>query len=222
MDQKRIFLSEEGDNCFQHNKPVLNVGNINNDPVFALIKKYQLTPKKVLEMGCANGFRLVAVHETFKSEVFDIEPSRQVIEDENKLFPMVNIEVGASDDLIRYQNTSFDLIIINFVLHWIDRNLLLKTVVELDRMLKDDGFLIIGDFFPVFPTQNGYHHLDEVLIYTYKQDYEKIFLVSNLYQLVEKNSLSHESKQFTTSSDYYDCYFIALLKKKLVKLYHHG
>jgi SAM-dependent methyltransferase len=78
----------------------------------------------------------------------------------------------------------FDLIIVNWVFCWIDRSNLLRSVVEVDRLLADRGFLILGDFYPPNLVKVQYHHLTEQKVYTYKQNYAAIFLASGLYRLV--------------------------------------
>jgi SAM-dependent methyltransferase len=75
----------------------------------------------------------------------------------------------------------FDLIIVNFVLHWTDRANLLRSVAEVDRLLVDGGFLIIGDFHPSNFVKVRYHHLAAERVFTYKQDYAATFLSSGLY-----------------------------------------
>jgi hypothetical protein len=48
----------------------------------------------------------------------------------------------------------------------------------------DGGFLVIGDFYPSNFTKVRYHHLPDDEVYTYKQDYAAIFVVSGLYSHV--------------------------------------
>jgi len=79
---------------------------------------------------------------------------------------------------------SFDLIIVNFVFHWIDRANLLRSMAEIDRLLEDSGYLIIGDFLPSNLTKVQYHHMEDPKIYTYKQNYAATFTASGLYHLV--------------------------------------
>ena len=88
----------------------------------------------------------------------------------------------------------FDLVIINFVFNWIDRSNLLRSVAEIDRLLVDGGFLIIGDFLPSNLTKVRYHHLPEKEVYTYKQNYAATFLASGLYHPVSLLTSHHTSR----------------------------
>ena len=69
-------------------------------------------------------------------------------------------------------------------MYLIDRSLLMKAVSEADRVLKDNGFLVITDFDPIYPFKNKYLDMDQ--IHSYKADYSKLFLANPSYSLVEK------------------------------------
>jgi len=116
----------------------------------------------------------------------------------------------------------FDLIIVNFVFHWIDRTNLLRSVAEIDRLLVDGGFLIIGDFFPSNLTKVRYHHLDDEKVYTYKQNYAGIFTASGLYHPVCLITADHSSKTLTGEVAESERIGIWLLQKKLRDHYVEG
>jgi SAM-dependent methyltransferase len=78
----------------------------------------------------------------------------------------------------------FDLVIVNFVFHWVDRSSLLQSIAEVDRVVADGGWLLIGDFLPAIPAKVPYHHLPDEPMYTYKQDYSEIFRASGGYRVV--------------------------------------
>jgi SAM-dependent methyltransferase len=116
----------------------------------------------------------------------------------------------------------FDLIILNFVFNWIDRTNLLRSVAEIDRLLVDGGFLIIGDFFPSNLTKVRYHHLDDEKVYTYKQNYAGIFTASGLYHPVCLITADHSSKTLTAEVAESERIGIWLLQKKLRDHYVEG
>lgn len=92
----------------------------------------------------------------------------------------MHISQGTAD-VLDFEDNFFDIVFISFVFHWVGRSKLLKAVSEIDRVLKDGGTLVISDFFPDIPHRRTYHHNTELGVYTYKQDYSKIFTASNLY-----------------------------------------
>lgn len=111
-----------------------------------------------------------------------IEPSKETVDDGNRLYKNIKIIKGIFSNIPL--NEKFDLIIINFVFHWNDRDLIAKCVSEVERLLLNDGFLLVGDFFPDHPRKNKYIYLSDNKAWIYKQDYSKIFLALENYSLL--------------------------------------
>ena len=193
MDQDNIFFNQEGDAWYNRNAKILGQ-NLENDFPLKLIKILNLKPVSVLEVGAANGYRLAEISNRFKSEKYvAIEPSQEAIKDGQKKFPFIQFRRGLMYDLPLQENEEFDLVIVNFVLHWISRNKLFRSVSELDRAIADGGYLILGDFLPDVKTKVKYHHLPEEEVYTYKQDYAEIFLSSGLYTRIAQLTYDHDT-----------------------------
>jgi ubiquinone/menaquinone biosynthesis C-methylase UbiE len=215
--QKEAFLAYEADNYFNRNKNVSYVPD--DDVVIQLLKEYKYSPKNTLEIGCNSGYRLEAIRTVSGSAVTGIEPSQQAIEAGSKQYPQVDFVKGTADNLSAFSTGSFDLIVIGFVLYVVDRELLLKTVAETDRVLKDGGVLMIIDFFTERPVRNAYKHIDQVEAYAYKQNYDEIFASTQMYQLLDKRSLSHVSKDLDLTGDYYNKYAVTTLRKDMQAAY---
>jgi SAM-dependent methyltransferase len=179
--QDEIFTASEADQWFERNKHVLERLNDNDIPL-RLVELYKLAPKTVLEIGAANGYRVAEIARRTGARAAAIEPSPRAIEDGRARFPQVEFHQGQARELP--VAGPFDLVIVNFVLHWIDRRNLLRCVAEIDRVVADGGFLVIGDFHPWHPARNKYHHLPDANVLTYKQDYAQLFVASELYQPV--------------------------------------
>lgn len=79
-------------------------------------------------------------------------------------------------------------------MYCVDRSYLLKTVAEVDRVLKRGGFLSIEDFDVPIPYKRTYKHNPNV--FTYKYDYTKLFLGDPSYMLIEKTTYSSASMSF--------------------------
>ena len=66
-----------------------------------------------------------------------------------------------------------DFVVFGFCLYLCDRSDLFQIAKEADRVLKNNGHIIIFDFYSSANTQNIYHHLPG--IFSYKMDYRKLF-----------------------------------------------
>lgn len=211
--QKTEFLSTEANNWFNRNKNNIESYDPNKDFILNKIQSYKIRPNSVLEIGCADGYRLNELRKRYSCFTFGVEPSIDAVEYGNKHYDGVTLFVGTSDELGSIPDSSIDLIILNFVFHWIDRDLLLKSCAEIDRVLINDGILMIGDFFPGLPEINTYHHPTLNKVYTFKQDYESIFLSTKLYSLVDKSSYNHSKKDFDFSNDFHNRFSVSILKR---------
>ncbi len=213
---KISFLTYEADAWFERNKTVVDNYKPQNDRVLELIKSYELQPEKVLEIGCSAGYRLNAIKELLpETQVYGVEPSSRAIEFGRTMYNQVNFLHGTADDLSEFETDSLDIVVVGFVFYVIDRNILLKVIAEIDRVLKNGGVLIIVDFFSESSLKNIYQHIDEFNAYSFKQNYEEIFIATRLYYLLDKSTWSHSNKKLDASDDYYDKYSISLLKKDL-------
>jgi ubiquinone/menaquinone biosynthesis C-methylase UbiE len=106
--------------------------------------------------------------------------------------------VGTANSL-KYPNEHFDVVWFGFCLYLIDRSLLTAAVAEADRVLRDNGYLVITDFDPQYPCRRKYHHLAGVQ--SYKADYSKLFLANPAYTLAAKRSYSHAGAGFPPDPD---------------------
>lgn len=221
MIQDEIFFQSEGDRWQARNKELLSSpGKVANDPVIATMEMMNLAPQRVLEIGASNGWRLNEIARRYGCNVTGVEPSIQAIQDGQEHFPSILFLRGTAASLPFDGSVQFDLIIVNFVLHWIDRSTLLRSVAEIDRVLADGGFLLIGDFYPASPQRVRYHHLPDQDIWTYKQNYADIFLASNLYELAAFYPFDHDDYHgFRPDVPPEQRGLVALLRKRLVDLY---
>jgi SAM-dependent methyltransferase len=190
--QDQIFVEKEGNQWFRRNQAALEKLDPSADLPLRLLELYGVRPRRVLEVGAANGFRLAALAQRYGAHAVGCEPSADAIAAGRDRYPGIEFVQGQASKLP--VAGPFDLVIVNFVFHWIDRSLLLTSVAEVDRVLEDGGLLLIGDFFPSNPLKVRYHHLPEVRVFTYKQDYAAVFLASGLYQSVCLLTADHSSR----------------------------
>lgn len=190
--QDEVFGQSEGDAWFHRNVSCLSdVGHADRilDILARLDERDSLNT--VCEVGCAHGWRLErlpeVLHSVQRRAGFDL--SAAAIAEGMAKCPELELRVGgASEPPFAEQ---FDLVIVNFVLHWVDRSLLMKTLAAIDGLVATGGWLALGDFLPDGPCRRRYHHRNDVDLYTYKQDYAAAFTASGLYREVSRSVYHH-------------------------------
>lgn len=191
MLQDDVFKDYEGNHWFQRNKAVLD-SKQENDVMINLIEQLSLRADHIAEVGCSNGWRLEKLRKEYYPAAhfvgFDI--SKEAIEDGGRKYPAINLCQAALSEMPTAEK--FDLVICNFVLHWVDRSSLLSSITNIDKIVNEGGCILIGDFYPDFNQKKKYHHLPEKNIYTYKQDYAKIFQSLGIYKEVMRVQFNHD------------------------------
>lgn len=215
--QGHIFSAGEGDRWFERNRHMLAEADWATDGPLRLIEMYGLHPASVFEMGAANGYRLAALQRRFGCSATGIDASTAAVAAGTARFPAVHLACGRGDAVPFDQQ--FDLVIANFVLHWVDRARLMRTLAELDRLVADGGYLVIGDFLPDQPARRPYHHLPGAGVYTYKQDYAAPFLATRCYEAIAMHTGSHTPGVAAAAATGHDRIATHLLRKRLGTLY---
>ncbi len=146
MDTK--IWTDESDNYTQraielHGKNLYNNADIMefSDNVVNTISKFIKQPKNILDVGCAFGASINALKDRFnKSSFFGIDPGKESIQIANKNLANDKISfVNGFSHELPYEDNKFDVIIFSMVLQWIPRKNLIRTISEIDRVLKVGG-----------------------------------------------------------------------------------
>lgn len=220
MTQDQIFREREGNRWFSRNREKLSAKADFDWPCYLIDLLDQPDRfSRILELGCSNGYRLHSLEQKWgKRHFVGVDASLEAIENGKKNYPSLNLQTGILAELPLQEE--FDLVILNFVLHWVDRRTLAKSISEIDRVLKEDGILVLGDFLPDSPQRRHYHHCPKEELYTYKQDYAAIFKALGTYQELARVTFSHDRREFkiapAPSSDRAAC---VILHKSLQNLY---
>lgn len=185
---KNIIL--EGDKYYERNKENQAAG-FENDLFQQHLYSLPLQNANVLDIGCATGFRLNDLAKR-GAQCFGIDPSAKAIEDGKNLYPDIELTQGTAHTL-PYADNQFDIVFVNFVLYSVPRELLFRTISEMDRVLKDGGRLIIADFFPDTPHRRPDRHADGE--YTYKHKFWQMFIASDLYTEIARVTYEFRSSQ---------------------------
>ena len=185
--QTDIFTATEGNAWHQRNveKPR------DKDPVLKVIVDQAIVPKRVLEIGCGNGWRLDQMQKMFKGiSVCGLDPSAQALADwRPKKRP--NLKLQGNACYLPGPNDCFDLVIFGFCLYVCDREDLFRIVQESDRVLQDQGYLVIYDFFSEHPHARVYGHDDRLR--SYKMDHARLWCAHPAYRVVEQRVFPADS-----------------------------
>jgi ubiquinone/menaquinone biosynthesis C-methylase UbiE len=148
-----------------------------------------------------------------------VEPSNAAVADGVRLFPDVEFRRGLAACLPCDPDERFDLVIVNFVLHWVSRNTLMASMAEIDRVVGDGGYLILGDFLPDYPQNNPYCHRVGDEVCTFKLDYGAVFESTALYSTVCKRTYNHDHVASTARVRGSERAVCQLLRKSLLEFY---
>lgn len=205
IKQKNIFSAGEGDAWFQRNTSHLKTIEqtaLSEDVRYICesLSPFRQNIRKVLEIGCSNGIKLETICHHFGSVGVGIEPSVLAVESGNQRDKLadVTLHVGTGDSL-SYQTGEFDLVYFAFCLYLFDRQILMQSLAEADRVLKPGGFLVITDFDPGVLHKRPYSHHHGV--FSYKQNYADFFTQTGLYYLAGKHCFSHQLSYFDRAPD---------------------
>ncbi len=190
--QGQVFAAGEGNAWFARNREHLLAFNREEDLPLRLLRLFQVRPRRTLEIGCSNGARLNALKQEFGAQVVGVDLSEEATQDGRARYGL-DLRVQAAHKV----NVAgpFDLVIVHFVLHWIDRSELDEVIQCIDQQVASGGLLLIGDFCPDRPTRVRYHHLEADELWTYKENYPTRFL--DLGKYVQVGQLTGDHREFT-------------------------
>lgn len=179
MKQSEVFMQAEGNAWFARNREKLG----KFDPVSDAIEAAGITPKRVIEIGSANGWRLAKLRDRYDCGIVGIEPSMQAAEEAAAL--RVPTAVAGAADLRGFAPGAFDLVIYGFCLYLTDPEDWFQIVAEGDRALADAGYLIVHDFdmTNARPFARSYEHRPDVV--AYHVDFAQFWLAHPWYHRVE-------------------------------------
>lgn len=185
MKQSQAFINGEGEAWLKRNKAKL--GN-EDDPVLTTMEKYNLKPKRVLEVGCSNGWRLQILEKAWGCFVEGVEPGADDIGE-----TLVQVWNGAADNMPYCYANSYDTVIYGWCLYLCDPEDYFRIASEGDRVLSDGGFLILYDFLAEHPYKNKYKHKEG--LYSHKMDFAKLWRGHPAYSLYGRDFFGEGDNQ---------------------------
>ena len=175
----------EGNRWYSRNKEQLG----KRDPVCDLLESAMIVPKHVLEIGCANGWRLHKMAKDYGCRIAGIDASLNAIDDA-KGSGLEDVAWGDCSQL-PWMGGQVDMIIFGFCLYVTDPRSWLKIAAEADRLLMDCGWLVIHDFSDVDPPHaRQYEHCDGVKSYHF--DFAKLWKGHPSYTPVYRRIIQDE------------------------------
>jgi ubiquinone/menaquinone biosynthesis C-methylase UbiE len=194
--QKSVFLESEGNAWLNRNKGAVVKFDPGTDRLLPDLLELPLEAgMKVLEIGCSSGGRLLWLQENLNLECVGIEPSEEAVKIARG--QGINVYQGTAESL-PFEGMCFDMVIFGFCLYLCDRDDLFAIAQEVDRVLKNPGWLAILDFFSSTPFANPYHHLEGIS--TYKMDYRTLFDWNPHYICMTHKVRHHVDNTYTDDS----------------------
>lgn len=187
--QAEIFQNGEGNAWLERNRAKLG----EHDMVSETLEVLNIKPKFVVEIGCADGWRLSKLRHKYGCGVFGVEPS-QIGCDEATMRRIPTSRTAAHNMAI--PNDMADVLIYGFCLYLADPKDWFRIAMVGDRILQPGGHLIIHDFAAAdVPFARPYEHCEGVT--SYHVDFAQFWLASPLYSLMRR-SVVYERDQMVT------------------------
>ncbi len=176
--QTQAVFESEGDAWFHRNRKQLGA----QDPVSKTIQFLRLHPQRVLEVGCANGWRLKRLKDAYDCTINGVDASLAAVKDAN--LPTVHHRLASALPVYPHK---FDMVIYGFCLYLCEPRTLFTIAAEGDRVLADLGYLIIHDFADDKPPfSRKYEHREGML--AYHMDFARLWLGHPWYRRIVRKS----------------------------------
>lgn len=205
QEQDIIFKKSEGNAWFHRNAGRLDHHNrpdVVRDMISLLSPARRTLVSSVCDVGCSAGGRLDRLGAVLGSttRLCGFDASDDAIATGVKNYPALDLRSGLADAPPFTER--FDLVIVSFVLHWIDRRRIDNAIAAVDHLVADGGLLIVSDFLPDRPCARRYHHREDVDLYTYKQDYAAAFTTYGGYLEIARHVFAHDCEShYVDASD---------------------
>lgn len=201
--QFEVFAADESWSYFQRNYAGKDLRSLPVHP--HLERLYQSASfalpdgGSVLEIGCSGANNLHGTMKRFRAvRGAGTEPSAKLVEHLRQIYPELRFETAPSH-VLPFADGEFDLTIVHFVFHWVDRARILQSIGEAIRVTRQ--YLVVSDFAPTRPYSVAYHHRSGCL--TYKMDFDPLLRATGLVQAVASVVESAEDEYEAVRSTLY-------------------
>ncbi|WP_195267408.1 class I SAM-dependent methyltransferase [Eubacterium sp. 1001713B170207_170306_E7] len=146
-----------------------------------------LKPKTVLDLGCGNGNIIARLQKLSDADYYGLDISAAMIAQAEKRLTGVHFVVGDAEKL-PYKADKFDVIVCNASFHHYPRPT--AVIREIQRVLKKDGTLILGDPTAPFKLLTGF--LNSAMAHSHSGDHH-IYHKSEIIGLLSQNGFKVSS-----------------------------
>jgi len=216
--QREVFLAGEGDAFFARNRTA--PGDLERrwrrDPVLRTLARLGARPRRVLEVGAGDGWRLAGLRRRYPgARLCGVEPSAAAVRDGRRRFGLPLVRGTA--ERLAFADDVFDLVILGFFLYLCDREDLFAVAAEVDRVACEDALVAVFDFHAERPYRNPYAHRPGC--YSYKMDYAGMFLWNPGYRVLERAVVGHAGPVAAGPDD---ALAVTVLRRRLAGAYAEG
>ena len=185
-------ISREADAYYVRNVDQNKPGS---DPMMpALQRIHAVRPmQSVLEIGSNTGWRLDGIRSGLGVlKVCGVEASILAVDEHRVTYPDIPVVRGVAPQVLSgFPAGSFDTVIVGFLMYLLPRDLLFPFAAEVDRLLSDDGHIVVEDFLHPSPVSRDYTHQDQLRVF--KHDPSAPWSWSPTYSLVDRQLIEHEA-----------------------------
>lgn len=178
LDDANAFYARNGASLERPDDPILKI----------LSRVHRASPlSNVLEVGCSNGWRLDAIRATYNAQCTGIDASSDAVAVGGDRFPELRLWQGLAPECLEklLDEPQFDCIILGFFTYLLPRSEIFHLASLTDRLLAEEGHLIVFDF--LYPTSIRTNYSHSELLTTFKSDPSAPWTWSPTYTLVERS-----------------------------------
>lgn len=180
--QARAFLQGEGKAWLDRN---INKLSVEGDPVLEFIKVCKLNPTRVLEIGCANGWRLDELKRRYDCEIAGVDPGVPTPAIRDDLY-------RGTASMLPIIGKTFDMVIYGWCLYLCDPQDYFFIAAYGDSYLREGGHLVIHDFYSGHPIKRAYKHKKG--LFSYKMDFAKLWSWNPSYSIHSIHIVDDETR----------------------------
>ncbi|MFA6397598.1 MAG: class I SAM-dependent methyltransferase [Candidatus Paceibacterota bacterium] len=159
-----------------------------------LFKKIDLKNKRVLEIGCGDGFRTKQISKNKGVKIIAIDPDKKNILSARKNFSSKNIKyIILNAENLAFKLKSFDVVIFTLSLHHMKSPK--KALIEVNRVLKEGGNIVI-----IEPGFHGPFFDAEIMFDCFDGDERD--KKEKTYKLIMKDSKIKNKKEFFSKTEW--------------------
>lgn len=180
LDDKRRDWGEKGENWIEDYK--LSINHPHRQLILQALDKFG-TFAGLLEVGCGVGANLKLIQDKYpETQMAGVDVNDNCIEEAKKFVPKAILKVGEATSL-PFDDKSFDCILFDAVLIYINPSEISKVISEIDRVVRK--FIVLCEWFDEDSTEGI------IKDFHWCRNYEKI--LNNLGYRVERIKITEEN-----------------------------